>query len=583
MNESATSRTQKRIETDDRILKAATRVFGTRSYSNATLKDIAEEAGVSQGLISQRFESKERLLLSVFDQTQVRSFFSENDSHLPQALYVIIERLKREVVESPDWFAFLKSLHPGIDLPRSIINKTREVFSQTPIISAIEEAQTEGYLPKGDAWDIFQVFFHNATNLIDWYHRSSLPMPENETFLYLIQYNRKELETRRELDRQAKEIETAQRDISLLYAAATRVYPLIIFCNLTDNAYHMIAYENFTTRKAPMEGTYDELIAVGASTIPNRLQQHQFADVFGRENAVMAFRDGKSELLLRHQQMGDDGVVRWFETRLVFEAGVGGEALAIAMTRSVDEEVARFRRYEEALISHEIASQAKTRFLMKLSNDLRSPMHIIMGFTEIARMKADNPEKVRDCMDKMQSSEIELKRLLENALEYANRPESSSISEVRIDLAECSTSLLENSRRLAAQKPVRLSHEVGELPNSCILADEILLRTSMLTVVATIIDLTNPGGEVIIKCAQIEPARDGVAAYRFQVSSSDAGVREEYLADFFKPSVDKSYALSGSMAQVREYVSRQNGSVNIRSTPGEGTTVDCVLRFRVAQ
>ena len=52
-------------DTRERILQAAFTVLGRQGYENTSIKDIAEEAGVAQGLIHYHFKSKEQLVLSV--------------------------------------------------------------------------------------------------------------------------------------------------------------------------------------------------------------------------------------------------------------------------------------------------------------------------------------------------------------------------------------------------------------------------------------------------------------------------------------------------------------------------------------
>lgn len=52
-------------DTRERILQAAFSVLSRQGYGNTSIKDIAEEAGVAQGLIHYHFKSKEQLVLSV--------------------------------------------------------------------------------------------------------------------------------------------------------------------------------------------------------------------------------------------------------------------------------------------------------------------------------------------------------------------------------------------------------------------------------------------------------------------------------------------------------------------------------------
>ena len=52
-------------DTRDRILQAAFTVLSRQGYENASIKEIAEEAGVAQGLIHYYFKSKQLLVLAV--------------------------------------------------------------------------------------------------------------------------------------------------------------------------------------------------------------------------------------------------------------------------------------------------------------------------------------------------------------------------------------------------------------------------------------------------------------------------------------------------------------------------------------
>lgn len=51
----------------EKILEAALELFAQESYHSATMSRVAKKAGVSKGLIYNYFESKEDLLLKIFD------------------------------------------------------------------------------------------------------------------------------------------------------------------------------------------------------------------------------------------------------------------------------------------------------------------------------------------------------------------------------------------------------------------------------------------------------------------------------------------------------------------------------------
>jgi TetR/AcrR family fatty acid metabolism transcriptional regulator len=57
------------LEKRDRILDAATKVFGKRGFFSAQVADIAKRAGVAAGTVYLYFENKDDLLLSLFERT----------------------------------------------------------------------------------------------------------------------------------------------------------------------------------------------------------------------------------------------------------------------------------------------------------------------------------------------------------------------------------------------------------------------------------------------------------------------------------------------------------------------------------
>src|SRR5437773_7869061 len=51
----------------NQILDAATKVFGEKGFHQATIKDIAREAGIADGTIYNYFENKMALMLGILD------------------------------------------------------------------------------------------------------------------------------------------------------------------------------------------------------------------------------------------------------------------------------------------------------------------------------------------------------------------------------------------------------------------------------------------------------------------------------------------------------------------------------------
>src|SRR5262245_17001030 len=55
-------------EARQRLYKTAVRLIGERGYEATTLRDVADEAGVSVGLLYRYFPSKRAVVLALYDQ-----------------------------------------------------------------------------------------------------------------------------------------------------------------------------------------------------------------------------------------------------------------------------------------------------------------------------------------------------------------------------------------------------------------------------------------------------------------------------------------------------------------------------------
>src|SRR5260221_4643509 len=81
------SRQQSRLQTQERLLEAATLVFSRHGFDAASVEEIAEEAGYSKGAVYSNFASKEELFLTLLDrhlEAELRSVtaqFAQKSNH----------------------------------------------------------------------------------------------------------------------------------------------------------------------------------------------------------------------------------------------------------------------------------------------------------------------------------------------------------------------------------------------------------------------------------------------------------------------------------------------------------------------
>lgn len=72
--------------TQEKVLNAAEKIFGSKGYHGSTTKEIAEEAGVSEGIIFKYFKTKKELLVNlvvpIISKTAVSLLVNNSDEDL---------------------------------------------------------------------------------------------------------------------------------------------------------------------------------------------------------------------------------------------------------------------------------------------------------------------------------------------------------------------------------------------------------------------------------------------------------------------------------------------------------------------
>ena len=120
-----------RADAQDRLERAALRVFARRGYAGASVRDVAREAGVAQGLLYNYYPSKEALLVAVFHRSMAdvqASFAAAATGDVPPA-----ERIARLVRSS---FAVLREHLAFWQLVYGIRYQTDVVAALGPALQA---------------------------------------------------------------------------------------------------------------------------------------------------------------------------------------------------------------------------------------------------------------------------------------------------------------------------------------------------------------------------------------------------------------------------------------------------------------
>ena len=245
---------------------------------------------------------------------------------------------------------------------------------------------------------------------------------------------------------------------------------------------------------------------------------------------------------------------------------------------------------EEAREQAESANVAKSTFLFNMSHDIRTPMNAIIGFNNMARKNIDNPEKLADCLDKVDLSSQHLLSIINDVLDMA-RIESGkvAIEEDRVIITDSALALVDMLKQTISDKSLDFSIDLSKIKHNCVFADKLRINRVLTNVATNAIKYSKHGGYV--KCSIVETpcANPEHSAYDFIIEDNGIGMSEEFVSHIFEAFVrETTSTISGiqgtglGMSITKSLVDLMGGTIDIKSKLGEGTTVTIHFEFRIA-
>lgn len=216
------------------------------------------------------------------------------------------------------------------------------------------------------------------------------------------------------------------------------------------------------------------------------------------------------------------------------------------------------------------------QFSADVAHELRTPLNNLRGEAEVTLSQQRSAEAYRRVVESMHEESLRLTQIVESLLFLARAEQGQAqLTESPLDLAVCIEAITEYFRPLAEEKNISLSYSgSGEIA-----ADPELVQRAIVNLVSNAFRYTPVGGSVALR---IEGAANGETTV--QVIDSGCGIPEEHLPRlfnrFYRVDAARSEAARGSglgLAIVKSIMTLHNGSVEVASEPGVGTTV--TLRF----
>ena len=183
------------------------------------------------------------------------------------------------------------------------------------------------------------------------------------------------------------------------------------------------------------------------------------------------------------------------------------------------------KNIEDALEIAKSANAAKSSSLSNMSHDIRTPMNVIVGFSNLMEHELDNPQKMREYIQKIQTSSNHLLGLINDVLDMSK---------------------IESGENRMNIETFDLTEQIREI--------DMLIY----------------------------------AKYRFVITDNGIGMKKEYLEHIFEPFSRQENSVTNRvqgtglrMAITKNIVDMMSGIIQVESEEGIGSTFEVIFEFRI--
>ena len=226
-------------------------------------------------------------------------------------------------------------------------------------------------------------------------------------------------------------------------------------------------------------------------------------------------------------------------------------------------------------------SNAKSKFLAYMSHEIRSPLNIIMGITEIQFQKSDaHSYEVSEAFEQIYVSGSMLLDIVNDILDLS-KIEAGKI-EIHMDEYDVASMLNDaiilNTMHIGS-KQIEFEISVDEAMPAYLVGDELRIKQILYNLLSNAFKYTDEGMvKMFVYIEEIEQNPEQVALV-ISVSDTGQGMTDEQIGKIFEPYMRFSSATNrfaeGSglgMNIISNLISLMDGTISVESEPGKGST-----------
>jgi len=224
------------------------------------------------------------------------------------------------------------------------------------------------------------------------------------------------------------------------------------------------------------------------------------------------------------------------------------------------------------------ANEAKSAFLSNISHEIRTPINIILGMDELIMRECNDPTIIKYA-ENINVASRNLTSLINDVLDF------SKIESGKLDIISTSynvASVLNDCYNMFLNLAQEKNQDFSLIcdPNipSILKGDEVRLKQILSNLISNALKYTPDGNIVQVKANYRQTSSDSIILI-FDVIDKGIGIKADDLPHLFENfqrfEISRNRAIQGTglgLSITKNLVSLLNGTINVKSVYGEGTT-----------
>ncbi len=270
-------------------------------------------------------------------------------------------------------------------------------------------------------------------------------------------------------------------------------------------------------------------------------------------------------------------------------AMIGNQPLVITITRDISERKAMELSMFHSMEAAEKANRSKSEFLANMSHEIRTPLNGIVGMLELIRLSAENEEQ-REYSDTAIASSKRLTRLLSDILDLSSVEAGKlSINSEPFVPEETIYEAYNLFTLMAEQTGLDFKYHVDSSLKERVKGDAGRIEQLLVNLLGNSFKFTTRGS-ITLEAYPLPHQNPNYKRIMLSVSDTGIGIPDDKIETLYQPFTQvhsgytRPYQGAGlGLAICKRLVTLMEGSMTIKSSFGEGTTVFLCLPFELAE